>query len=140
MAQDNQNNQGFAIPPATPPTITTPPSTTETKVVNQDDLSFPPDTESDTSSQAYAIAGVILLIWVVAAFLFRRKWAISLKERRVSESNAETSGWAFFGALTSLGVGAAAAFFDTFSSLLYLGSIVGVAIILFGLAFFVSRK
>jgi hypothetical protein len=96
--------------------------------------------ESDTGTQAFAIAGVILLIWIGAAFFFRRKWAVSFKEKRVSESNAEASGWAFFGALIALGVGAAAAFFDKFATIVFMGPLVGASVILLALAFFMARK
>ena len=145
MATNNQGNQGFVIPSAAPSAPSTPPGAaapTETKGEVSIRIEPPTlrNTEPDASAQAYAIAGIVLLVWIVAAFFFRRKWAISFKEKRVSESNAEASGWAFFGALTSLGVGAVAAFFSKFATLVYLGPIVGVALLLFMLAFFLARK
>jgi hypothetical protein len=143
VAQNNQGNQGFVIPPATPaspsgPATPTPASTgVKLEIPGVGGGTAPPP---DTSTQALAIAGVILLIWIAAAFFFRRKWAVSFKEKRVSESNAEASGWAFFGALIALGVGAAAAFFDKFATIVYLGPLVGASVILLALALFMARK
>ena len=136
-----QDTKGFVIPPATLPASSTPQEPTESKTSWPVDIATATQrSESDASGQTSAIVGGCLLIWIIAALFFRRKWGLYFREKRVSENSAEASGWAFFGALTVFGVGVAAAFFDKFSTLFYLGPIIAVAIILFALAFFMARK
>jgi hypothetical protein len=137
MAQTQQKDSGFSLPPPTDAAsaAAAPPPTAS--------VILSPDTGvTDTSSRDLMIGGGILLVMFVAFFFAKNAYANTLVAKRVPPNKANMAGWWLFVFLASLATGVVLAVVNSskFMTPLIIGPVAAVGLVALVLMIFSGRK